>query len=100
MAALVVATARCRVVYLGTDTPLAEIVAFAREAEARAIAISVSLATKGCETDAMLVDLRDQTPRRVSLIVGGDGAPAPSAGIQTISTLAELFNWAERLHGA
>ena len=96
MAALVLATAGCRVLYLGTDVPIPQIASLARDLAARAAAISVSSGTKGTATAAALRRLREALPRRVLLIAGGEGAPAARPGIDSIPSLRELDAWGRR----
>jgi methylmalonyl-CoA mutase cobalamin-binding subunit len=96
MAALVLAAAGCRTLYLGTDVPVPEIATLARDTGARAVAISIS-AGRGRGAAAPLGRLRALLPRRVPLLVGGDGAPKPRKGMIVIQDLAILERWASRL---
>jgi methanogenic corrinoid protein MtbC1 len=97
MSALVLAAAGCRGLYLGTDLPVPQLHPLARDLAARAVAISVSSATRGPATSALLRRLRAALPRRVLLVVGGEGAPAPKPGIEVVSSLRELDAWGRRL---
>jgi methanogenic corrinoid protein MtbC1 len=97
MSALVLAAAGCRGLFLGADIPLPQIASLARDIGARAVAVSVSLATKGPGTAAALRRLREALPRRVVLVVGGEGAPSARAGIDVITDLRELDAWGRRL---
>jgi methanogenic corrinoid protein MtbC1 len=97
MAALVVATAGCRVVYLGTQVPIPQIASLARDLSARAVAVSVSASSKGASTATALRRLRDALPRRTLLITGGEGAPASRAGIDSIGSLRQLDDWGRRV---
>jgi len=97
MSALALAATGCRVLYLGTDIPVAQVASLVRDLGARAVAISVSSATKGAGTLALLRKLRDALPRRVLLLVGGDGAPASRPGIESLHTLPELDALGRRL---
>jgi methanogenic corrinoid protein MtbC1/DNA-binding transcriptional MerR regulator len=96
MAALVLATAGCRVLYLGTEVPIPQIASLARDLSARAVAISVSASTKGTATAAALRRLREALPRRVLLVTGGEGAPGSRPGVDSIPSLRELDAWARR----
>jgi methanogenic corrinoid protein MtbC1/DNA-binding transcriptional MerR regulator len=96
MAALVLAAAGCRVLYLGTEVPIPQVAALARDLAARAVAVSVSSATKGTASAAALRRLREALPRRVLLVVGGDGAPASRPGIDSVPSLRELDTWGRR----
>ncbi len=97
MAALVLALNRCRVLLLGVETPLAELVQLVRELRARAVGISVSSATSGAATTRRLRLLRDQLPRRTALLVGGGGAPRLDQGVTSMTRLPELDAWARQL---
>jgi methanogenic corrinoid protein MtbC1 len=97
MAALVLAAAGCRSLYLGTDVPLAQIAALARDLDARAVAVSVSRSARGPGTGAFLRRLRAALPRRTRLLVGGEGAPTARAGLEVVTSLRELDVWGRRL---
>ncbi len=97
MSALVLAAAGCRVLYLGTEVPPPQVASLARDLSARAVAVSVSSATKGAASAAAVRRLREALPRRVALVVGGEGAPAPRAGIEVFTDLRALDAWGRRL---
>jgi methanogenic corrinoid protein MtbC1 len=97
MAALVLSVNRCRVLLLGTETPLAELGELVREMRARAVGISVSTATGGAATTRRLRALRAQLPRRTALLVGGEGAPRLDHGITSMGRLGDLDGWARQL---
>jgi MerR family transcriptional regulator, light-induced transcriptional regulator len=97
MAALVLATTGCRVLYLGTEVPIPQIASLARDLSARAVAISVSSSSKGTPAASALRRLRDALPRRTLLITGGEGAPAARAGIDSIGSLRGLDAWGRRI---
>jgi len=96
MAALVLAAAGCRVLYLGTEVPIPQLASLARDLAARAVAVSVSSATKGAASAAALRRLREALPRRVLLVAGGDGAPASRPGLECLRTLRDLDAWGRR----
>lgn len=97
MAALVVAAAGCRSLFLGTLTPVPELAALARDLDARVVAISVSSATRGAASTGMLARLRDLLPQRTTLLIGGDGAPRPRDGWVVIQELERLDQWGRHL---
>ena len=97
MSALVLAAAGCRGLYLGTDVPVQQLQPLARDVAARAVAISVSRASRGQATSTLLRRLREALPRRVLLVVGGEGAPAAKPGIEVVASLRELDAWGRRL---
>lgn len=96
MAALVVAFAGCRVLYLGTETPIPDVVTLARDLRARALALSFSASSRRPRTAALVGQVRERLPRRTALVVGGAGAPAPSLGVRVFNDLRSLDSWARR----
>jgi methanogenic corrinoid protein MtbC1 len=97
MAALVLAAAGCRILYLGTEVPVAQVAALAHDLAARAVALSLSSATKGAASAAALRKVREALPRRVALVAGGDGAPGARPGIETVHGLRDLDAWGRQL---
>jgi methanogenic corrinoid protein MtbC1 len=97
MAALALTTSGWRILFLGTEVPVPQIASLARDLNGRAVAISVSVATRGASTNAQLRRLRRLLPRRVALLVGGDGAPRARPGMEVFSDLRGLEAWGRRI---
>jgi methylmalonyl-CoA mutase cobalamin-binding subunit len=88
MAGLVAAAADMRVRIAGTDLPVAQVAAFARDVHARVVAISVS--SSGASTAARhLRALRKRMPRQVLVVTGGAGAPTVD-GTERMTSLPAL----------
>ena len=99
MAALTFAMTGCRVCTVGTEVPGEELASVVRDLGARAVGVSVSMATRGTRTVNALTRLRGLLPRRVRLVVGGEGAPRDVAGASVIQSLAGLVAWGDELRG-
>jgi methanogenic corrinoid protein MtbC1 len=102
MTALVFALAGWRTLPLGVDTPVAQIVALAREAPVSAVAVSCVQQRKRTDA-ASLRALRHRLPRHVAILVGGSSAPdrVRQRGIEVMSDLTSLDRWLrERMSGA
>ena len=97
MAALLLAVAGCRILFLGTEVPIAQVATLTKDMDARAVAVSVSLATRGKSTTAQLNRLRSLLPRRITLLVGGQGAPRPRPGLEIMQELGALEAWGRQL---
>lgn len=94
MSALVFALAGWRTLPLGVDTPVAQIVALAREAPVAAVAVSCVQERKRTDAAALRA-LRQRLPRHVALLVGGSAAPdtVRQRGIYVMSDLGSLDRW-------
>jgi DNA-binding transcriptional MerR regulator len=97
MAALAIAAAGARALYLGQQTPAEQIAALAAEMQARAVALSVSAAASPDVVDHALTELRARLPAAITIIVGGAGAPAAREGVQRVTTFRELTDLVPRL---
>ena len=96
MVALLAATEDVRTCVLGTESPIEEIVAAARESGSTAVGISVSLCTGGPDTDRSLTELRCALPEDICLVVGGAGSRGPRRGprrIEYVADLQEMHAW-------
>ena len=96
MAAVICTLGGGRPHILGGETPCAEIASAARELNAAAIGLSVSLATGGVQTDRCLVHLREMLPDEVRIVVGGRGsrgARRGPRGVEYRETLEGFLDW-------
>ena len=92
-AALLLASLGCRCAFLGPEVPLRDVIGAATELSPRAVAVSVSVYTKGGSTPGTLRKLRERLPQRVALLVGGEGAPRGQKGITAFDSLRQLADW-------
>lgn len=74
MAAATAGSEGWRVIYLGTDLPVAEIAETATRTHAHAIGISMIYADKKSRIETDLRELATRIPESVTLLVGGSGA--------------------------
>ncbi len=100
MAALILAVAGCRVLFVGTEVPPSQVASLAKDLGARAVAVSVSRASRGAAMKTQIATLRRLVPRRIAIVAGGEGAPRPRPGIEVIQDLAALDAWGRRLASA
>ena len=85
---------------LGTDTPLDEIVASAREHSVDAVGVGVSLASGGLRADALLAELRASLPDHTTLMVGGAGALGKRRRLKGVTycvDLVQLERWLQSI---
>lgn len=97
MVALLLAGVGCRLLFLGTEVPPTQIASLTRDLEARAVAVSVSSANRGEPMTGQITFLRSLLPRRVILLVGGEGAPGPQPGLKILHDLSAVEEWGRQL---
>lgn len=98
MAAVIMATSGCQVIFLGANTPLDEIAECAATSPgALAVMLSVSEASNPLTCRQDINELARSLPKECALVLGGAGAPHGLRGTKTIQNLTELSRWAPRL---
>jgi methanogenic corrinoid protein MtbC1 len=99
MAAFAAAFAGLQPHLLGTDTPVAEIVAAFRARRAAAVGISISVSTAGPRSRDQLEYLRRAIPAGTPILVGGGGARRshPPGGCVIVDDLPGMHGWMRRL---
>jgi methanogenic corrinoid protein MtbC1 len=93
MAALILAGAGLRVLFLGTEVPPRELLSVVHERRPCALAISVSAACAPRTATSMLTVLRRGLPDGVTLLLGGRGAPRLRGAVH-LSGFGDLEAWA------
>jgi MerR family transcriptional regulator, light-induced transcriptional regulator len=97
MAAWMIARAEARVVFLGANTPMAEVASAAERHAARGIALSIASGYSG-DLAGHLRELTQRIAPRVSVAVGGGGGHRPEGvpAEQYLNSFSELLAWAEK----
>ena len=90
MACVLLSVRGWQVVYLGANTPSPELIELAKMRDLDAIALSVSAAMSRPRVVRTVRALRAKLPRRLTLWVGGAGAPVNLRGVDRFGSLAEL----------
>jgi methanogenic corrinoid protein MtbC1 len=93
MAAWVVALAGVHVVFIGADTPVAEVAFAAERYAARGVVLSVAAGFAG-DLEALLKELGGLLPANVSVAVGGDGSDKSVHSALRLNGFRGLFDWA------
>jgi methanogenic corrinoid protein MtbC1 len=92
MAASILSLYGWRLIFLGGETPLADLVECARQTHANAVFLSVSVAAPP-ETRWHVETLRDHLPDDIELVVGGMGAPEGIFNVRALKALPDLLRW-------
>ena len=102
IAAFVAALSGVRPHLLGTDTPVAEIIAAQRSLRPSAVGVSISVSTAGPASRGLLAALRRAIPASVPILVGGAGGRRshPPGGCVIVEDLDGAAVWMRRLAAA
>ena len=90
MAALVFAMKGWRVIYLGVETPAAQVAALPNEADISAVGLGISEAVEKRGAARAVAEMRRLIPADVELMLGGGGAPTTLKGTRVFPDLRAL----------
>lgn len=92
--ATIFAVADWKLIFLGPNTPVEEVVEAALARDVDAVAVSISESFAAPRATSYLSELRDRIPGNIGLLVGGDGAPETADDIRQFETLETFYGWA------
>ena len=92
MCAAVLSALGCRVVFLGTSTPLEDIKFALAHQKFSGLCLSYSSSYPAVKSQEQVKELLKVIPDSCELIIGGDGAPKNIAGVQVFQELKEFYN--------
>jgi DNA-binding transcriptional MerR regulator/methanogenic corrinoid protein MtbC1 len=93
MCSVVTTIADRRVLYIGPQTPVEEILSASAKSRCVAVVLSVSLSVDADDARSHLERLRASLPADVRLVVGGRGAPPAIERISYISDFDDFLHW-------
>lgn len=97
MAAMALSLAGARVIFLGANTPVEDVVRSVGEQAADAVALSAALGVNRKALERDVKTLVRALPRGVPVVVGGAGFEPPPPGVLLRSELADLVTWTRGL---
>ncbi len=93
MCAVVTAITKFKVIYLGPDTPIPDMVSAVKASKAKILSISVSSSMSIFPIEENLYRIRSSLPKEVLIAVGGEGAPRNIAGLNCFEDFSRYHQW-------
>ena len=93
MCAVVASLSGAKIIYLGLDTPLEDIIATANKFEPKLLCLSVSASEKLLDPEDCLLSIRAKLKNTVKMITGGKGAPDNLPSIQKMEDFNSFNQW-------
>ena len=95
MAAVVASLSGGKIIYLGIDTPLRDIISTAINQKPELLCFSISCILNPLDTEEKIYRVKNDLKNKISIVCGGKGAPTNLPGINRIEDF-NLFNkWLE-----
>lgn len=93
MCAVVASLSGAKIIYLGLDTPLEDIIATANNFEPKLLCLSISESEKFLDPEDCLLAVRAKLKKTVKMISGGKGAPDNLPSIQKMENFNSFNQW-------
>lgn len=97
MAAMVTVMSGQRVIFLGPEVPVEDIVRASKISHASAVCLSISVSTASRFSNRALSSLSEMLPQGVDLVCGGSGAPPKHDHALIFRTLIDYDRWLHRV---
>ena len=93
MCALITSITNSKIMYLGVDNPIDEIVDASKKYNPELIAMSISHKFDFVTSEKLLIQLREKIDKHISIVTGGRGCPSNIEGIEYIASFEKYYNF-------
>ena len=93
MCAVITSTTNSKIMYLGVDNPIDEIVDASEKYNPELIAMSISHKFDNVTSEKLLIQLRKKIDKDISIVTGGKGSPCNIQGVSYIPSFKKYYNF-------
>ena len=93
MSAVVASLSGAKIIYLGLDTPLEDIISTTNNFEPKLLCLSISSGKNLLDTEDCLLKIKTELKKNITLISGGKGTPENLPGIKKIEDFNNFNHW-------
>ena len=93
MSAVVASLSGAKIIYLGLDTPLEDVISTANKFEPELLCFSISCGQKALDTEDGLLRVRSELKKKIKIISGGKGTPENLPGISKMEDFNSFNQW-------
>lgn len=98
MCAVVTSLADFRVVYLGPNSPVEDILKTTEHCEAQLLCLSISNCVEPKMAKDQLKQIRKNLDKKTNMLIGGEGAEDAAPGIIRLNNFSDYFEWISQLN--
>ncbi len=96
MAAVITAVTGRKIVYLGANTPVEEIIDSAKACDAKIVCVSISVIYAAEEARRALRAIRKALAPSIRMVAGGKGAPGDVPGVAVLGSMSAYYDWLQK----
>jgi len=93
MCALITSITNSKIMYLGVDNPIDEIVDASKKYNPELIAMSISHKFDSVTSEKLLIQLREKIDKHISIVTGGKGSPCNIQDVSYIPSFEKYYNF-------
>ena len=98
MCAVITSITNSKIMYLGVDNPIDEIVDASEKYNPELIAMSISHKFDNVTSEKLLIQLRKKIDADIPIITGGKGSPCNIEGVSYISSFEKYYNFLVKIN--
>ena len=98
MCAVITSTTNSKIIYLGVNNPIDEIVDASEKYNPELIAMSISHKFDNVTSEKLLIQLRKRIDADIPIITGGKGSPCNIEGVSYISSFEKYYNFLVKIN--
>ena len=98
MCAVITSTTNSKIMYLGVDNPIDEIVDASEKYNPELIAMSISHKFDNVTSEKLLIQLRKKIDADIPIITGGKGSPCNIEGVSYIPSFEKYYNFLVKIN--
>ncbi|MBC8283419.1 MAG: MerR family transcriptional regulator [Nitrospinae bacterium] len=95
MSAVVASLSGAKIIYLGLNTPLEDVITTANKYNPKILCLSISCGGKNLDTEESLLKIRKELNKTTTIISGGKGTPENLPGINKMENFNTFNHWLE-----
>jgi MerR family transcriptional regulator, light-induced transcriptional regulator len=95
MSAVVASLSGAKIIYLGLNTPLEDIISTANDFKPKLLCLSISCGKKFIDTEDSLLKIKASLNKNVTILSGGKGTPESIPGVTKIEDFNTFNHWLE-----
>lgn len=98
MCAVVTSLAKFKVIYLGPDSPMEDIIKTTDDCNAQLLCLSISNCVNRKKAKDDLKQIRNTLKKEINMVIGGEGAIDAAPGVLRLNDFTDFYEWVNQLN--
>jgi DNA-binding transcriptional MerR regulator/methylmalonyl-CoA mutase cobalamin-binding subunit len=98
MCAVITGLANFKIIYLGPNAPIEDVVKIAKVSNAQLLCLSISNCVELNKSKEQLKQIKKSINKNTSMVIGGEGASDAAPGITRLDNFIDFYDWISQLN--